>query len=53
MTANLDFTKKKLPKCKHCKKIKGLHQAKTLNCPLGSKTRIGYITFSKTQTFES
>ncbi len=39
-------------KCKHCKKEKGLHQAKTLACPVGSKTRIGYICFSQTTTFE-
>lgn len=39
--------------CKHCKKQRGYHQAKTLSCPVGSKTRIGYITFHPTQVFEA
>ncbi len=40
-----------LIKCKHCKKVKGLHKARTLNCPEGTKTRIGYTSYSE-QTFE-
>ena len=39
-------------KCKHCKKIRGEHLAKTLNCPTGSKTRIGYTSFHPTQVYE-
>jgi hypothetical protein len=39
-------------KCKNCGKAKGLHQAKTLACPCGSKSRIGYTSFSLTTTFE-
>jgi hypothetical protein len=39
-------------KCKNCGKAKGLHQAKTLACPSGSKSRIGYTSFSLTTTFE-
>jgi hypothetical protein len=39
-------------KCKNCGKSKGLHQAKTLACPSGSKTRIGYTSFSSTTRFE-
>lgn len=39
-------------KCKHCKKKRGLHQASTLACPTGTKTRIGYTSFSTTNVFE-
>ncbi len=38
-------------KCKNCGKEKGLHQAKTLNCPYGTKTRIGYTSFHPTDKF--
>lgn len=38
-------------KCQLCKKEKGLHKAKTLNCPVGSKTRIGYTSYHPTQVF--
>lgn len=40
-------------KCKHCNKVKGNHQAKTLHCPSGSRTRIGYTNYSLTQVFEA
>jgi len=39
-------------KCKHCKKAKGNHQSKTLACPSGKKTKIGYIHYSSTQVFD-
>ena len=35
-------------KCHNCGKTKGDHQAKTLLCPRGKKTRIGYIDFGPT-----
>lgn len=35
-------------KCKHCKKPKGEHRAKTFECPFGLKTSIGYTNFGKT-----
>jgi len=31
--------------CTICGKSKWDHQAKTNNCPIGPKTRIGYINF--------
>lgn len=40
-------------KCKHCGKSKGDHQAKSLHCPMGRKSRIGYITYDPNKTFES
>ena len=39
-------------KCKNCGKEKGLHQAKTLACPVGRKTKIGYISFSYIDKFQ-
>lgn len=39
-------------KCVKCGKIRGEHQAKTLNCPTGSKTKIGYISFALLQKFQ-
>ena len=39
-------------KCKHCKKAKGNHQAKTGFCPTGRKYRIGYCSYSTSQKFE-
>jgi hypothetical protein len=50
MKLKIDESKPK--KCKHCKKIKGEHQAKTLNCPAGMKTRIGHIQFHPENVFE-
>ncbi len=38
-------------KCKNCGKLRGMHRAKTLECPTGSKTRIGYTSYSNTMTF--
>ena len=32
-------------KCKLCGKARGNHRAKTLECPSGAKTRIGYTQF--------
>jgi hypothetical protein len=32
-------------KCKHCNKNEGEHLAKTMECPTGLKTRIGYLSF--------
>lgn len=31
--------------CALCGKRRGNHKAKTLHCPLGMKTRVGYTTF--------
>lgn len=39
-------------RCKHCKKARGNHQAKTRMCPIGKKTRIGYIHYNDKQVFE-
>jgi hypothetical protein len=39
-------------KCKNCGKIKGEHKGGTLNCPVGRKTRIGYLVYHSTQVFE-
>lgn len=32
-------------RCKHCRKWKGEHKAKTFECPTGTKTRIGYCHY--------
>ena len=40
-----------LVRCALCRRIKGLHQAGTLNCPQGPKTRVGYVFFSKTNVY--
>jgi hypothetical protein len=32
-------------RCKHCRKWKGEHRAKTFECPTGTKTRIGYCQY--------
>ncbi len=34
-------------RCKNCKKLKGDHRAKTLECPKGPRTRIGYLDYLK------
>lgn len=39
-------------KCKHCKKSRGVHGAKAMQCPAGLKTGIGYTRFHLTDTFE-
>lgn len=41
----------KTNKCINCGKPRGEHQAKTLHCPQGSKTRIGYISYSTVNKF--
>lgn len=38
-------------KCIHCKKLVGDHKAKTLNCPLGSKTSIGYTQYYQNKIY--
>ena len=38
-------------KCKLCKKTKGEHKNGTLGCPIGSKTKIGYLHFSDKDFF--
>lgn len=40
-----DFSIKKPEKCKNCKKLKGHHKYKTMECPKGMKTRIGYTQY--------
>jgi hypothetical protein len=39
-------------KCQNCGKIRGEHQAKTKACPVGTKSRIGWITYSPTSVFK-
>lgn len=39
-------------KCIHCGKKKGNHKAISLNCPVGLKTRIGYLMYDKNKIFE-
>jgi hypothetical protein len=43
---------KKIGKCKFCKKAKGDHQAVTLNCPMGAKTRVGYCAYEAHRVFK-
>lgn len=38
-------------KCVHCGKWKRHHKAGTLACPVGTKTRVGYVTWSSTRVF--
>ena len=44
----LDFNRKPIL-CAHCKKQKGQHKAKTLECPRAMRTRIGYTEFGPTR----
>jgi len=39
-------------KCKHCGKKKTEHKYRTFECPIGQKTRIGYIGYSSTKRYE-
>lgn len=39
-------------RCRNCKKTKGDHQADTLLCPRGKKSRIGYTTYGPTEFVE-
>lgn len=41
-----------IKKCKHCGKTRGEHNATNNACPMGKKTRIGYIGYHPTNTFE-
>jgi len=34
--------------CQHCGKARGDHKAKTLQCPVGMKTRVGYCSYGAT-----
>lgn len=43
---------KELPVCKNCNLNKGDHNGEN-SCPLGSKTRIGYIHFQSNQKFKA
>lgn len=49
---DLNFTKQKPKKCIHCKKIRGVHKATTLNCPTGMKTRIGWTSYFENKFYE-
>jgi len=40
-------------RCALCRKPKGIHKAVTLHCPVGMKTRVGYVQFSATETYTS
>jgi hypothetical protein len=35
-------------KCEHCRKARGLHNAKTAECPTGTRSGIGYTQFGPT-----
>src|ERR1044071_8125036 len=37
--------------CVHCGRRQGEHQANTQACPVGNKTRAGFIHYSKSKTF--
>lgn len=39
-------------KCAICGKVMGYHKAHTLNCPKGTKSRIGYTQYHPTNTFK-
>lgn len=39
-------------KCRHCRKVRGQHNAMTKACPHGLKTRVGYCTYHPTNRFE-
>lgn len=39
-------------KCRHCGKPRYSHKAKTFHCPVGRKTRIGYLDYSETNTYQ-
>jgi hypothetical protein len=46
-TKNGDGMKAKIiDRCGICGKARGDHKSETLNCPIGSRTRAGYIQFS-------
>lgn len=38
-------------RCVLCKKAKGEHKAGTLHCPVGMKTRVGYVQYSATAVY--
>ena len=38
-------------KCLLCGKVRGYHQAKTLHCPVGAKSRLGWTTYHETNVF--
>jgi len=38
-------------RCSLCRKEKGRHQSGTLHCPVGPKTRVGYVQFSVTDKY--
>jgi hypothetical protein len=38
--------------CRLCGKPRGEHLASSLHCPTGKKSRIGWISFSRTQRYE-
>jgi hypothetical protein len=38
-------------RCAICRKEKGKHLAVTLHCPVGIKTRVGYVQFSTTECY--
>jgi len=48
---NIDFNPKPQPKCINCGKVKGRHQAKTLNCPF-NEVRRGFASFRKDKFYQ-
>jgi hypothetical protein len=41
-----------MEKCKHCGKSRGNHQSSTGLCPVGRRSRVGYISFHGSNVFE-
>lgn len=48
---NFAQLKNKPLKCANCGKEKGYHKGITLHCPVGLKTRVGYLHYHATDTF--
>lgn len=38
--------------CEHCNKDYLDHKADSLSCPIGKKTRMGYLHYSETKKFK-
>ena len=41
-----------MSRCKNCNKPRDIHKAESFHCPLGRRTRAGYIFFSKESIYE-
>jgi hypothetical protein len=38
-------------KCKVCGRCKGYHKSGTFNCPIGMRSRVGYLNFHPKNVF--